>query len=154
MRDSCWMTLSLNLKVKTSRTWIFPSSSAMRRWSESALRQTAVTVLRWLHHRTANIDTTWTHTMLSELSTVQLQNLCFMHNYYNDTKYYTNSYRRWGDYWKLFLRSWKYSPRPKDEGNIRVYCLLLLAHGYPRKNLWIWMGNFISTASLNISEGK
>ena len=32
--------------------------------------------------------------------------------------YYTNSYWHWSDYWKLFPHSWKYSPRPNDEGNI------------------------------------
>jgi len=35
--------------------------------------------------------------------------------------YYTDSYWHWGDYWKLFSRSWKYSRRPSASGNISNY---------------------------------
>jgi len=46
---------------------------------------------------------------------IQLSTLHVVSGY---CSYYIHSYGRRGDYWKLFLWSWKYSPRPKDEGNI------------------------------------
>ena len=55
-------------------------------------------------------------------------------------------------FWKYILNTSGLGGGHRQAIGIRYSPWVLYSHGYPRKNLWmwIWTGNFISTASLEI----